>query len=85
MATTAEHRSDESPSSDETLGAHATDDHRGNKHPCDKDEEKGNDGSPTQPVGFFDKSLSKVRLQVFGLWARTSRSYVSMFYLHRIC
>lgn len=84
MATTAsqhsagqrrEHRSDESPSSDETLDAHATDDHRGKKYPTDNDEEKGNDGRPPQPVGFFDKSLSTVRLQVFGLWARTSQSY----------
>lgn len=32
--------------------------------------EKGFDGGLPQPVGFWDKSLSKTRLQVFGLWAR---------------
>lgn len=35
--------------------------------------ETGNMKGPPQPVGFWDKSLSKTRLQVFGLWARTSQ------------
>ncbi|KAL8850010.1 MAG: hypothetical protein Q9221_005027 [Calogaya cf. arnoldii] len=71
-------RSDESPSSDETLGAHATDHRRDagdaqtDQERFDNDEEKGNHSSPPQPVGFFDSALSKVRLQVFGLWARTT-------------
>lgn len=34
--------------------------------------EKGEDKSPPTPVGFADKRLSKVRLEVLGLWARTS-------------
>ncbi|KAL8659219.1 MAG: hypothetical protein Q9226_000557 [Calogaya cf. arnoldii] len=71
-------RSDGSPYSDETLGAHATDQHRddgggqADQERSDNDEEKGNDSSPPKPVGFFDSALSKVRLQVFGLWARTT-------------
>lgn len=35
--------------------------------------EKGVDGGLPQPVGFWDKSLSKTRLQVFGLWAKISQ------------
>ena len=31
------------------------------------------DHGPQQPVGFWDKGLSKTRLKVFGLWARTSK------------
>lgn len=34
--------------------------------------EKGEDQSPPTPVGFTDKRLGKVRLEVLGLWARTS-------------
>ncbi|KAL8765618.1 MAG: hypothetical protein Q9209_007350 [Squamulea sp. 1 TL-2023] len=69
-------RSDDSPSSDRTLGAHGMDDYSDerDRHPdgdrSDNDEEKGSRRSPPQPVGFFSKSLNKVRLQVFGLWAR---------------
>ena len=33
--------------------------------------EKGKDSAPPKPVGFWDKSMNKVRLQVFGLWTRT--------------
>lgn len=77
-------RHDASPSSDETLGANATEDHRdrpdahNNREPSDSDEEKGRQSSPPHPVGFFDSALSKVRLQVFGLWARTSQFQGSM-------
>ncbi|KAL8950626.1 MAG: hypothetical protein Q9222_003357 [Ikaeria aurantiellina] len=38
----------------------------------DSDEEKGHQDGPPQPVGFFSKELRKVRLEVFGLWARTT-------------
>ncbi|KAL8673399.1 MAG: hypothetical protein Q9168_002189 [Polycauliona sp. 1 TL-2023] len=68
-------RSDGSPSSDDTLAAH---DHRDQgdgqieRDRSDDDEEKGAHSGPPHPVGFFDKNLSKVRLQVFGLWARTT-------------
>ena len=34
--------------------------------------EKGDDGEPPRPVGFWHKDLAKTRMQVFGLWARTS-------------
>lgn len=37
--------------------------------------EKGESNGPPQPVGFWDKSLNKTRLQVFGLWARTSQYF----------
>lgn len=76
-------RSDGSPSSHETLGAQSVEDHRHqgdaqtDREPSDTDEEKGNHSSPPQPVGFFDNALSKVRLQVFGLWARTSQPHGS--------
>ena len=79
----SEHRSDDSSSSSRTLGHHAADGHHEerDKHPngerSDNDEEKGDHSSPLQPVGFFSKSLSKVRMQVFALWARTSLSYVN--------
>lgn len=35
--------------------------------------EKGKDSNPPKPVGFGDKRMNKVRLQVFGLWARTGK------------
>ncbi len=38
-----------------------------------KDEEKGEDSNAPTPVGFWDSSLSRLRLEVFGLWARTGR------------
>lgn len=56
----------------------ALDDHQSSNHAMINHErdidggEKGNDSSPPRPVGFWDKSLSKTRLQVYGLWARTS-------------
>ena len=37
--------------------------------------EKGGSTGPPQPVGFWDKTLNKTRLQVFGLWARTSQYF----------
>ncbi|KAL8719119.1 MAG: hypothetical protein Q9225_003831 [Loekoesia sp. 1 TL-2023] len=72
------HRPDQSPSSDDTLGDHAMDgdqETRGRRRDQEKssdDEEKGGQDGPPQPVGFFSKSLNKVRLEVFGLWARTT-------------
>ncbi|KAL8834313.1 MAG: hypothetical protein Q9170_003808 [Blastenia crenularia] len=36
------------------------------------DEEKGEQSGPPQPVGFFSNKLSKVRIEVFTLWARTT-------------
>ena len=40
--------------------------------------EKGGAKEPPAPVSIWDKQLSKLRLQVFGLWARTSQ-------LHEVC
>lgn len=37
----------------------------------DGEDASGDDGP--SPVGFWDQRLNKVRLQVFGLWARTSK------------
>ncbi len=42
----------------------------------EKDEEKGEESGPPAPVGFFHSSLSKVRLEVFGLWARMGESTI---------
>lgn len=63
--------SDESPSSNETLQDSRTRPMDGEK--SINDEEKANEDASPQPVGFFNKRLSTVRLQVFGLWARTSQ------------
>ncbi|KAL8746206.1 MAG: hypothetical protein Q9184_007777, partial [Pyrenodesmia sp. 2 TL-2023] len=69
---------DESPSSDETLDdrdLNCEQEDRGRQQKQEKesnDEEKGEDEGPSQPVGFFSKELNKVRLQVLGLWARTT-------------
>lgn len=35
--------------------------------------EKGEDSGPPQPVGFWDKSLRKTRLQVYGRWSIMSK------------
>lgn len=72
-------RSDQSPSSDETVGDHASDRtdnarlQEGEQEKPTEDEEKGQKDGPPQPVGFFHKALNKVRLDVFKLWARTSQ------------
>ncbi|KAL8694842.1 MAG: hypothetical protein Q9218_000601 [Villophora microphyllina] len=71
-------RSDHSPSSDETVGDHAIDGNdgalggQGDPEKSSDDEEKGQNDGPPQPVGFFNKGLNKVRLEVFKLWARTT-------------
>lgn len=39
--------------------------------------EKGGDGEPPAPAGFWDKRLSKLRLEIFGEWAKTSQSFES--------
>ena len=35
--------------------------------------EKGGKKEPPTPVGFWDHSLNKVRLEVFGAWTKTSK------------
>ena len=77
---------DTSGVSDRTL-----DNHRASRGETNGDEKRGDGGEsgdqaevegegeeeegPPRPVGFFDKRLNKVRLQVFGLWARTSECW----------
>ena len=68
-----------SPSSDEPsddyskTGNDKTQDPEGKGERSEDDEEKGQNDGPPSTVGFFDKSLNKVRLEVFKLWGRTSR------------
>ena len=40
--------------------------------PSDGGEKGGEDESP-KPVGFWHPGLKKTRLQIFGLWGRTSK------------
>ena len=40
--------------------------------------EKGGKEGPPAPAGLWDKRLSKLRLQVLGLWARTSQLFGSL-------
>ncbi len=48
------------------------DDSTNDERPVDGGE-KGKDTGPPKPAGFWDKIMNKVRLQVFGLWARTGQ------------
>lgn len=61
-------------SSDQTLQERNTSIHTSaeNEEPADGGE-KGSKGGPSQPVGFWDRRLKKVRLEVFGAWAKTSK------------
>ena len=69
-------REDRSPDSGVTLGQkHGQ---RNSRVESEEDEklkdggEKGGSKGPPKPVGLWDKQLGKLRLEVFGLWARTS-------------
>lgn len=44
-----------------------------------KDQEKGDGEGPPQPVGIWHPSLKKLRLEVFGLWARTGTPSTSRY------
>ena len=47
-----------------------------NEKPEEREEERGEEGGKPGPppvVGFWDSRLGKVRLQMLGLWARTSK------------
>lgn len=73
-------RDEESPDSANTLGhqqqqrhsSHGDSDLGENEKAKDGGEQGGQQGPPS-PVGVWDKRLSKLRVQVFGLWARTSQ------------
>lgn len=73
-------RWNQTPSSEETLSGHAVDRHQEDQEKLSDDEEKGGNNGPPQPAGFFDKRLRKVRFQVFGLWARTSQSLMTLYH-----
>lgn len=66
-------RSDRSADSTRTLGTHQ----RSHSETSTYDGvngaiEKGKHISPPKPVGFWDKRLGKSRLEIFGLWTKTS-------------
>ena len=66
-------RSDRSADSTRTLGTHQ----RSHSETSTYDGvngaiEKGKHLSPPKPVGFWDKRLGKSRLEIFGLWTKTS-------------
>ena len=72
-------REEESPDSGRTLGHeqqqqshHSGSDLGEDEKPRDGGEQGGHEGPPA-PVGMWDKRLSKLRLQVLVLWARTSQ------------
>lgn len=71
-------KNNETPSSEETLSGRVVDRHQEDQEKSSDDEEKGGHDGPPQPAGFFDKRLKKVRFQVFGLWARTSQSLMTL-------
>lgn len=63
-----------SPDSNRTLDAQGNT--HGNRSSIETKQdggEKGGSSSPPPTVGVFDKRLSKLRLQVAGLWARTGK------------
>lgn len=70
------HSSNEKVSGEEkpqAAGNHSNhDDSTNDERPVDGGE-KGKDNDPPKPAGFWDKSMNKVRIQVFGLWARTGQ------------
>ena len=57
----------------EDLGDYKRSSHGSNRSHLDGGE-KGGDEGPPKPVGFWHGDLAKTRLQVFGLWARTSEN-----------
>ena len=72
----SQERLDEGAGSDEMLGQQ-----NGNRCSGSEKSGSGNDGGekgessgPPTPVNIFDKRLSKLRLQVLGLWGRTGTS-----------
>ena len=72
----SQQRVDEGAVSDDSLGQHY-----GNRF-CVSEKsvcgivggDKGESSGPPTPVNIFDKRLSKLRLQVLGLWGRTGTS-----------
>ncbi|SLM40306.1 Domain of unknown function DUF3533 [Lasallia pustulata] len=61
-------------SSDQTLGERHTSIHTSpdNEEHAPDGGEKGGKEEPPKPVGFWDHSLHKVRLEVFGAWTKTT-------------
>lgn len=66
-------RSDCSPDSHHTLGYHSPNNgYQRRSNISSNDEKAANQGSPSV-VAFWDSRLGKLRLQMLGLWARTSK------------
>jgi len=71
-------RDDESPGHGNTLGHQQQAQQSSSGSEVEDDEkpkdggEKGGAEGPPAPVGISDKKLSRLRLEVLGLWARTS-------------
>ncbi|KAI9821846.1 MAG: hypothetical protein M1827_002428 [Pycnora praestabilis] len=74
MSTVAEQRpsNQNDRPSDETLDQGNSNGNRLEKPNKQSDDGETGSGGPPQPVGFWDSSLSKVRMEVFGLWLRTT-------------
>ena len=76
----SDRRSDSSPHSDHTLGYNSQHSERQRHSKVSLYDEKHNDGGekggeqgPPPVVGFWDSRLGKLRLQLLGLWGRTSK------------
>ncbi|KAL8869266.1 MAG: hypothetical protein Q9174_004398 [Haloplaca sp. 1 TL-2023] len=77
----AEAKQSRSPSSDEPSEDSSKTGNDNARNPGRKgersedDEEKAQNDGPPPAVGFFDKGLNKVRLEVFKLWGRTTNPF----------
>lgn len=73
-------RDERSPDSVDTLGSKQ--EQRNSRSSGEDDEEpkdggeKGGQKGPPKPVGLWNKKLNGLRLEVFGLWARTSELHL---------
>ena len=66
---------EDASASDHTLGS-PHNGHLDEEKPSRADGGESGGHSPQRLVGFWDKGLSKTRLKVFGLWARTSKTTI---------
>lgn len=67
-------RSNASSGSNDTLGNNQKNEGDDSERRPDGGENGNGSDTPPQPVGFWDKKLRKARLQIYGLWARTSET-----------
>ena len=71
--TTGYRHSGQTPDGHQNGSAETSNGHLEKNGESEKDEEKGSEQGPPHAVGVFHSSLNKLRLEVFGLWARTGR------------